>query len=74
MKDAEPEWAEVDVPDLVVDLLETDVFAAENVTDVDPVGRGRATPKPTRGLWDRRHIELSPVNVRFVDHSIGNRT
>jgi len=60
MKDPEPERAEIDVPDRVVDLLETDVFPAENVTDVDPVG----TPADAAVETDAPHFEVSGVVQR----------
>lgn len=37
---AELEWSEVDIPDTVVDLLQSDVFAGADARNVDPI----ATP------------------------------
>src|SRR5262245_58646890 len=47
------------------------VMRARARATVRALNEGRATPRLTRGLEDRRLIELSPVNVRFMDHSIG---
>jgi len=38
MKEPEFERSEVDVPEVVVDFLQSDILLAQNVTDVDPVG------------------------------------
>src|SRR5262245_61406807 len=48
------------------------VMRARARATVRALNEGRATPRLTRGLEDLRRIELSPVNVRFMDHSIGN--
>src|SRR5262245_2174050 len=48
------------------------VMRARARATVRALNQGRATPRLTRGLEDLRRMELSPVNVRFMDHSIGN--
>ena len=37
METAQPDGTEIDVPEVVVDLLESDELGSEDVADVDPV-------------------------------------
>ena len=53
----EGEGAEVDGPDAWGDLLETDVFATEEVADVDPAG----VPADAAVRADLANLEVSRV-------------
>ena len=57
MEAAEPDGSEVDVPEVVVDLLEPDVLLSENVAHVDPV----RVPSDTSVPADSPDLEVSGV-------------
>ena len=57
VKPTERDRAEVDGPDIVGDLLEADVFAAEQMRDVDPGG----VPSDSAVGGDLTGLEVSGV-------------
>jgi len=68
MEAAQPERAEVDVPEVVVDFLEAYVLAAEDVTDIDPVG----VPPDAAVVADLSDLEVVRILERLW--SVGERS
>ena len=63
METAQPDGSEVDVPEVVVDLLEADGLCGENVAHVDPVRVPSDASVPAdssdlevSGVFDRREV------------------
>ena len=57
MESAEPYGSEVDVPEVIVDLLEADELGSQDVADVDPV----RVPSDASVPADSSDLEVSGV-------------
>ena len=66
MKASEPQRAEVYIPEAVVNGLEADVLAVEDVADVDPV----AVPADAAVAVDAADLEVGRILDRAADRGI----
>lgn len=75
VKPAERDGAEVDGPDVVVDLLEPDVLTAEQMGDVDPFGVPSDASVGGDLPCSRACIEAFDIEVLAVlEHEVGGTT